>query len=84
MDILIPLLLGVGINLIIYTIGIFLIKDRKSCLISLYLTTISSVFISLLIGGFTGIGILVISLGMFIVAITLSLITLFTKRAIKS
>ncbi|GEN32526.1 ABC-type multidrug transport system permease subunit [Cerasibacillus quisquiliarum] len=80
MDFLIPVFLGITINLIIFTIAIFTVKDRKACNITLFLTTASTLFISLLIGGFTGIGILVIALGMLIVAITFSLINLILKK----
>lgn len=68
MDILVPIGIGFGSNLIIYLIVLGILKDKKRATSSTVISTILLIVASFIIGRWLGMGLLVISFGMLIAA----------------
>ncbi|MGE7910815.1 hypothetical protein [Lysinibacillus xylanilyticus] len=72
-DILIPIAIGFFANVIVFLISMLVVKNkRKATKITLIFLGIN-VLMSLIIGGWSGMGLFVISLGMFLVSLLLYL-----------
>ncbi|EGQ27955.1 hypothetical protein [Sporosarcina sp. FSL K6-3508] len=67
-DILVPIGIGFGSNLIIYLIVLGILKDKKRATSSTVISTILLIVASFIIGRWLGMGLLVISFGMLIAA----------------
>lgn len=75
MDIIIPIGIGFLLNIIIFTIVFFLIKNKRLARVTPFISTFVLILISFIIGNWIGIGLLVISAGMLIGAITTLIIS---------
>lgn len=75
MDFLVPIFIGAAINLFIYLVARLMIKDKRALALIPFFITISTVVILFVIGGFVGMGIAVIALGMLVVAVIIFFMT---------
>lgn len=82
MDVFIPILLGVFINLLVYAIGLKVLKNPQTASVVLFASTGLTVIASFIVGGFAGMGIIVIALGMLLAAVFFSILNLIRTRAV--
>jgi len=82
MDVFIPILVGVIINLLVYAIGLKILKNPQTASVVLFASTGLAVIASFIVGGFAGMGIIVIALGMLLTAVFFSILHLIRTRAV--
>ncbi|MEB6549743.1 hypothetical protein MXL46_11665 [Heyndrickxia sporothermodurans] len=84
MDIFIPIGIGFALNIAVYIIVFFIVKNKRLARATPFISTFILILISFIIGRWIGMGLAVISLGMLVAAVVTLVASFFHGKEINN